>query len=166
MKKNLIVVSLATSIGCILSIYALFVEHQANLNSQYEAVCDIDEGISCSKVFTSEQGRIFSYLGLIPKDSIFDLPNALYGLLFYILYALIFIISLKNSRIQLLLLAMGTISMVLSAYLSYILSEVLQDICVICFSTYLCNFFLFITSLSVEHSNDSTKDNKRGVSIK
>lgn len=42
------------AIGVILSIYALYVEINAESNNNYEAMCDINEHISCSKVFTSK----------------------------------------------------------------------------------------------------------------
>lgn len=41
-------------IGTILSMYALYVEINAEANDNFEALCDINEYISCSKVFTSK----------------------------------------------------------------------------------------------------------------
>ncbi len=41
-------------IGLILAGYALFVEHKKAQDDSYTAMCDIDEHMSCSKVFTSK----------------------------------------------------------------------------------------------------------------
>ena len=40
--------------GVVLSMYALYVEMTKLQNSDYRAMCDINEAISCSKVFTSK----------------------------------------------------------------------------------------------------------------
>lgn len=142
--STIVVLSLLT--GLALSLYALYVEHEANLDSLYVATCDISEKVSCSKVFLSKYGKIFSHLGLIPADSVLDQPNSIYGIVFYIFYGMIFALckSTQNTRDFLLLLSVS--AMVLSAYLSYILAVELQDICVVCFTTYVCNIVLFIFS--------------------
>ena len=41
-------------VGLVLSGYALFVEHQKEKDETYTAMCDINEHVSCSKVFTSK----------------------------------------------------------------------------------------------------------------
>lgn len=41
-------------IGLTLAGYALFVEHKKAQDDSYTAMCDIDEHMSCSKVFTSK----------------------------------------------------------------------------------------------------------------
>lgn len=41
-------------VGLILAGYALFVEHKKAQDDSYTAMCDIDEHMSCSKVFTSK----------------------------------------------------------------------------------------------------------------
>ena len=85
------------TLGLCLSCYALYVEFQKELDHDYTALCDISETVSCSKVFTSEQGKIWSYLGIIPKDSLLDQPNAAYGVVFYLMVILVDMQSSKSN---------------------------------------------------------------------
>ena len=41
-------------LGIIVSVYALYVEMTKLQNKDFKAMCDINEKISCSKVFTSK----------------------------------------------------------------------------------------------------------------
>lgn len=41
-------------LGVALSVYALYVEFLKEADENYEAMCDINSYISCSKVFTSK----------------------------------------------------------------------------------------------------------------
>lgn len=47
-------IAIACMIGTGLSVYSYYVETMLAEDSSYEAMCDISEQISCSKVFTSE----------------------------------------------------------------------------------------------------------------
>ena len=143
--------------GMILSMYALYVEHKAATEDGFEAFCDISDEVSCSKVFLSEYGRIFSHLGLIPKDSVLDQPNAFFGVVFYLLFSIISVGFSKSEIGKLLLLAMSSMSMLLSAYLAYILTDILQDKCIVCFSTYICNISLFIGSIILSKRKTQSK---------
>ena len=134
-----------SSLGILLSTYACYVKNNSQNDSQFEATCDISESVSCSKVFNSEYGNIFSSIGILEKGSLLDLPNAVYGCLFYILIILLSIAMPDDQYTSFLLLILTSASMVLSAYLAYILSEVLQVICLVCFSTYACNLALFLS---------------------
>ncbi len=40
--------------GVALSYYAIHIEHMKSENNDYQATCDLDEKISCSKVVTSK----------------------------------------------------------------------------------------------------------------
>jgi len=71
--------------GLLLSIYAFYVEQQKEEDPMYVAACDISAKISCSRIFASEYGHFFSKIGIIPKDSVLDVPNALYACIFYTL---------------------------------------------------------------------------------
>ena len=147
--------------GLMVSLYAIFVEYNVSQNSSYEALCDISPEMSCSRVLTSDYSHVFSKLGLIPKNGIFDHSNALYGALFYTI--LIFMASqsqqLRRFRSEILLL-LSTLSMILSAYLSYVLCEILRDICVVCFATYSINLGIFISCLVDVWGLDSTNKYK------
>lgn len=134
-------------IGLVLSIYAIILEKLKFADHNFEASCDISETISCSNVMLSRYSRIFSMIGLIPENSILDISNAHYGVLFYCFYFLILcmdyfsIINLRD-----ILLFMSTLSMILSLYLCYILYFIMNNICLICYSTYICNISLFIVA--------------------
>ena len=85
-----------SSVSCILlagifiSAYAMYIERQADITENYEAMCDISEQVSCTKVLSSEYSKIWSALGLIPKDSFLDRSNAFFGLIFYIIGGIIY----------------------------------------------------------------------------
>ncbi len=146
-----ILMHIALLAGVFLSFYALYVEYKATLDSSYVAVCDISAKISCSKVFLSEHGKIFSFLGLIPKHSVLDQPNSLYGIAFYAFYGILYKFFSQSQVIRDFLLFLSVLALVLSAYLSYILTAVLHDICVVCYSTYLVNIILFALSVRASY---------------
>lgn len=47
-------IAIAGMIGAGLSLYSYYVEMKLDEDGSYEAMCDISEQISCSKVFKSE----------------------------------------------------------------------------------------------------------------
>lgn len=153
--------------GVLISIYALIVEFNAEANDDFEALCDVNSRMSCSKVFLSEYGKIFSYFGVFEKDSFLDQPNAVYGVLFYLVFPIIIYFSERLPDLKTILLFLSTFSMILSSFLSYILFGVLEDICLVCFTTYIINFVLFLISISNLKTSESqrvqriNKKNKR-----
>ncbi|CAM9149109.1 unnamed protein product, partial [Choristocarpus tenellus] len=80
--KNLEVLAL---VGLCLSLYAVYVEHQNEVDASYEATCDINQFISCSKVFTSEWGHVLSAVGILPKGHLLDFPNAALGTVYFLI---------------------------------------------------------------------------------
>ncbi|XP_015178099.1 PREDICTED: vitamin K epoxide reductase complex subunit 1-like protein 1 [Polistes dominula] len=128
-------------LGTILSYYAFIVETTKERDQSYEALCDINEYMSCSRVVTSGYGK---GLGLIPNNSLFYFPNSLYGLGFYLLIAGLSMINEHSSVITIVFL--GILSNICSVYLAYIL-YLLRSICVICISTYIINAFILILGL-------------------
>lgn len=109
--SGILQVKYVAGIGIILSIYAYYVETQSELDSNYEAMCDINEHISCTKVFSSKwdlhkilfkqkkkncyannsrYGKGFGIIGLIfGENSILNQPNGLTGIFFYLLLAIL-----------------------------------------------------------------------------
>ena len=53
------------SVGLFLSLYSLQVEIKAEHDKNYRAFCDINEHISCTKVFMSPYGRGFGIIGQV-----------------------------------------------------------------------------------------------------
>ena len=161
--KYYILLSVTAFVGCLLSIYALFVETVARREDSFQALCDVSNEISCSKVFLSEYGKILSKLGIVPHDSMLDVPNAGLGLLFYAIVILFANVSLPSGsegggNLQLLLLLLASVlSMTTSAYLAAALYiEMGALICLVCLSTYACNIAIFIlTVINVNAANNN-----------
>lgn len=80
MTSYSILIFVVTTVALLLSAYTLYVEAKAENDKNYRAVCDINEKISCSKVFTSEYGTGFG-LKFLPEA--LKLPNGIYGIAFY-----------------------------------------------------------------------------------
>uniref|UniRef100_A0A7S1Q904 vitamin-K-epoxide reductase (warfarin-sensitive) n=1 Tax=Neobodo designis TaxID=312471 RepID=A0A7S1Q904_NEODS len=123
--------------GFLLAAYAFYVEqrfHEAQrLGTQYKALCDIGV-FSCTKVFSSEFGYMTQFFGL-PKIS-----NAAVGMAFYAVE-----IAIEPYTAPLLL--MSAASAVGSVGLFTILTVVMHDFCIVCFSIYVVNFITFFTAL-------------------
>ncbi|XP_047469780.1 vitamin K epoxide reductase complex subunit 1-like [Penaeus chinensis] len=128
-------------LGVALSLYALYVEFLKEADENYEAMCDINSYISCSKVFTSKYGRGFGIVGeYLGKDHIMNQPNSIPGIMFYILIlALGEIRSPTAAKIQ---RGLVFTSNFMSLYLAYLLYFILHDFCIVCVSTYIVNFLL------------------------
>ncbi|XP_055711020.1 vitamin K epoxide reductase complex subunit 1 [Phlebotomus papatasi] len=129
---------MSSLIGLLLSVYTTHVEIQLELDNDYEALCDLNEGISCTKVFSSKYGKGFGVIHrVLGEDSIFNQPNGLFGILFYAIIALLcFVNDSKVARMQIYLCI---VSNLLSLYLAYLLYFVLEDFCIVCVSTYVVN---------------------------
>ncbi|KAL0994792.1 hypothetical protein UPYG_G00127220 [Umbra pygmaea] len=130
-------------LGILLSVYAFHVETEKSRDSNYRAMCDVSNTISCSKVFTSRWGRGFGLLGSIfGDDSAMNQPNSVYGILFYVFQLLLGITV--SAMAALILMTTSILSVMGSLYLGYILYFVLKDFCIICLTTYALNFILFV----------------------
>ncbi|XP_061444351.1 vitamin K epoxide reductase complex subunit 1 [Rhineura floridana] len=127
--------------GLVLSVYAFHVETSKERDAAYQAMCDISAAVSCSRVFTSRWGRGFGLVaGFLGPHSVFNQPNSIFGIAFYILQILL---GLSNSGLAAIsLLGSSVVSIAGSLYLAYILFFVLYDFCVVCVSTYILNFAL------------------------
>ncbi|KAJ6652130.1 hypothetical protein lerEdw1_013170 [Lerista edwardsae] len=130
------------TVGLLLSVYAFHVETSKERDTAYQAMCDISSAISCSRVFTSRWGRGFGLVaGLLGHHSVFNQPNSVFGIAFYILQILL---GFSNSGLAAItLLGSSIVSIAGSLFLAYILFSVLHDFCVVCVSTYVVNFALF-----------------------
>ncbi|RZF36366.1 hypothetical protein LSTR_LSTR010407 [Laodelphax striatellus] len=78
------------TIGFLLSYYAYNVEVSFEEDSNYVAMCDISEHMSCTKAFSSEYGKGFGLTRLIVgEDSPLNQPNGVLGLIFYSIFGLL-----------------------------------------------------------------------------
>ncbi|XP_065258975.1 vitamin K epoxide reductase complex subunit 1 [Emys orbicularis] len=131
------------ALGLALSVYALHVESSRERDPGYRAMCDLSPSVSCSKVFTSRWGRGFGLVeDLLGKHSIFNQPNSLFGIVFYILQTLLGFSPSTLAAVT--LVGTSVVSIAGSLYLAYILFFVLHDFCLVCVTTYLLNGALLL----------------------
>ncbi|XP_050812978.1 vitamin K epoxide reductase complex subunit 1-like protein 1 [Gopherus flavomarginatus] len=131
------------ALGLALSVYALHVESSRERDPDYLALCDLSPSVSCSKVFTSRWGRGFGLVeDLLGKHSVFNQPNSLFGIVFYILQTLLGFSPSTLAAVT--LLGTSMVSIAGSLYLAYILFFVLHDFCLVCVTTYLLNGALLL----------------------
>src|SRR4029077_16459650 len=107
--------------------YAYYLDYKLQANQNYNAACDINDQMSCTKVAKS------------PYSKTFGIPNALLGLAYY---ALIIGLVLTNQPQYLGYLVVG--GLLATAYYAYLLFFVIKTICLVCTSTYIVNVLLFL----------------------
>ncbi|XP_053609098.1 vitamin K epoxide reductase complex subunit 1 isoform X1 [Plodia interpunctella] len=120
--------------GVLVSTYALYVEMAVEARPGYKALCDIAERASCSRVLTSEYSKGF---GFMPKESSLEVPNCIFGILFYCI--MIFLATFDHKFAVRLQFFLALTSVTSSVYLAYLLVFVLHDFCIVCVSTYFIN---------------------------
>jgi vitamin-K-epoxide reductase (warfarin-sensitive) len=138
-------VTILCLVGISLSLYAYYVETRKISDPTYQAACDIGERMSCSRVLTSRWGRGF---GLFHVDSFFNIPDSLFGLIYYCL-SLILNRSYTSKIIARLRVILSLMTNLGSIYLGYILYFILQDICFVCCGMYVVNFILLICNFKL-----------------
>ena len=144
-KSELIYYQLTQAVLCIagflISAFAVFVERSKSNDASYVALCDINSWVSCSAVLTSQYSKGFGLIGpLLSEESVFNLPNSIYGLIFFnVQLALGLIHNLFASRV---LFFMSLFTMPVIVYLAGILVFILRDFCLVCVSTYFVNLLL------------------------
>ena len=119
------ITSIAT-LGILLSLYAVYVEHQAKKNAKYKAVCDISKKASCTAAFTSSYGRIAGF------------SNARGGVFFYLT-----IIAVSFLQLSLVLTVISSIALAGSLYLAYLQYIKMKNFCVVCTAIYVINALIF-----------------------
>ncbi|MCB9359596.1 vitamin K epoxide reductase family protein [Candidatus Woesearchaeota archaeon] len=112
------------SIGIIFSVYILYVQYRLKKNKKYKAVCDLSNRFSCTGVISTN----YSY--------IFGLPNALWGLMYYIT-----IIILND---PLLVFSITLPAVLLSAYLLMVTMLRIKRYCLVCNASHLLNLIILI----------------------
>ena len=153
-------------IGILISFYAVHVETENSKDENYNVLCDLGEGVSCSNVLTSDYAHLFSKLGVVPKGTMFDQSNATLGVLFYLLvylanYFKTINYNQSNTNIQYFILGMTTFGLGMSMYLAYVLFFLLDDICMVCIATYVVNTMLFVEAYKEYYSIASTRIKNR-----
>jgi vitamin-K-epoxide reductase (warfarin-sensitive) len=150
-------VTILCFVGISLSLYAFYVETRKTSDQTYRAACDISERMSCSRVLTSRWGRGF---GLLPSDSPLNLPDSLFGFIYYCL-SLILNRSHTSTTIARLRVIFSVMTNLGSVYLGYILYFVLHDVCIVCCGMYIVNFILFICNLKLLITTTTSKPKQK-----
>ncbi|KAB0793543.1 hypothetical protein PPYR_13163 [Photinus pyralis] len=129
--------------GLGLSFYSYMVELSVEQDENYVASCDFSEHMSCTKAFKSEYGKGFGILGrVVGEDSVFNVPNSLYGILFYSFMATV---AFSDSTLTTTIALGATIlSNCSSVYFASILIFVLKDLCLVCVTIYVINLINLI----------------------
>merc|ERR1712048_4723 len=152
-------------VGLVLSIYTTYVEYKVHENPDYKAACDIDAiQASCTKAFSSDYGRgVFGMASDISDSTvtfenvaektivdqikflIANTPNSILGIFYYV-----FVYWLGRHwdcpKAAGAGLFFSVISLFPTFWLAYVLMFILNDVCVVCITTYCCNFGLIFTN--------------------
>lgn len=113
-------------IGFCISLYTYVVEQIIKTKPEYRPACDINDYISCTKPMKT------------PYANIFYVSNAIVGILYYVLVA---ILSVYNAINLLLIVAIG--ACLVSIYLAYLLYFKIKALCILCTALYIINFLIF-----------------------
>lgn len=116
-------------LGLLVSVYALYVKLQLRKDKNYKPLCDINSKVSCSAVLKSSYATLFY------------LPNALVGVVFYLV-----IILLVLLKFEVFLIVLTSIAAAVSLLLFYLMAR-LEKTCVVCIASYLVNIGLFLAVL-------------------
>jgi len=115
------------TIGFTLSFYFFLIEQKIKAHATYKPFCDISDKVSCSKALFSEYKKLIG------------VSNSLVGIAFYLL---MFILALFDQTYLLYHLSLA--SLIVSAFLAYILYFKIKAICLICNALYIVNIFIFL----------------------
>ncbi|GAB6030067.1 hypothetical protein CHUAL_005748 [Chamberlinius hualienensis] len=152
---------LTIGVAIFISIYSFYVEWRLEMSPDHKPLCDISDGISCTKAFKSEYGKAFGLTYLLNRPFT-NQTNSLYGILFYTSLLLLdrlhpqawdsyckymiiedyaILMAIIVALLQLFMLAMSNFT---SIYLAYILAFEVKSFCVVCVSTYFINISLLL----------------------
>lgn len=141
--------------------YALYVEHMTSHSSEdfssngttdempfptseFKALCDIESiGASCSAVFQLPEGRLLSYLNIVPHGSVLDVPNAALGVVYYFIIFILESFVAKILFIQRLTVAFNSAALMSSVILAIKLIQ-LREFCIVCLTAHVLNTLLIV----------------------
>ncbi|KAL5241530.1 hypothetical protein ACI65C_008940 [Semiaphis heraclei] len=125
-------------IGFCVSAYALYVEISLENDPDFKPLCDLREYVKCSSAFISPYAKGFGIIRYIfGEDSTFNVPNGLTGMLFY---TLSFALSCSDrDNVVNIHYYLAIASNVSTIYLASVLVFVVQELCLVCLTTYFIN---------------------------
>ena len=133
-----------------------------------------------SAVFSMPEGKLLSFIGLIPPGTILDVPNAMLGTIYYTLTIIRenFLynkfpstlddvdIGRKRLHIDQTILFIASGAMSASVFLAFRLTQ-LKELCVLCWSTHAINLSLFVIFISrVKAMGRICRGERYGLSVK
>jgi len=140
LAKVMDIISLLGLLGVGISAYAIYVEKNARKTKKRTALCDVNDGMSCSLVLTSDYAKLGEvYLGL-SKDNPFNVPNTYYGFLFYVAVTIypLWPFTLIPFR-EALLFGASILSIGICVLLAWILYFKLRNFCTVCVASWIVN---------------------------
>jgi vitamin-K-epoxide reductase (warfarin-sensitive) len=117
-------------VGFGISLYTYLLEEKIKRVPDYKPVCDISDRISCTKPMKS------------PYATLFYFSNAIVGMVFYALVALLALLEMH--KLLIILIIAGC---VVSCVLAYLLYFKIKSLCLLCTSLYIINGILLFLSL-------------------
>lgn len=100
--------------------------------------------------FALPQSKLLSYFGIVSKGSVLDVPNTVFGLIYYGLLLLFSDVLPASVALAAAIAAMGT-----SIFLAYTLTA-LRELCILCWSTHVLNAAL-LYKISISHNIQRNK---------
>jgi vitamin-K-epoxide reductase (warfarin-sensitive) len=117
-------------LGLLISLYIYHIERNLKKNPAYKPACNLSDKISCTKPIESKYGSFLS------------ISNALWGIMFYSLVALL---ALFSAKILVLIMTLGSVAV--SVFLAYTLYAKLRVVCLMCTALYIVNGLLLYASI-------------------
>ena len=153
-------VQLLALLGIGIAGYALNVEAHMD-DDDYEAMCDIKPGFSCTAVFSSEYAHPLSLWGLVAKGSDLDIGLASAGILLYSAYFLAASLWDFVPMRKQLFLTVASCGGCFSLYLLYVLKFILGDFCIVCTGFHCVNFSMLAVALFEFFAVDDVKSSPK-----
>ena len=95
-------------------------------------------------------GRVMRYSGIAPEGSVLDVPNPVLGFLYYIAHIIYpWPQGISFPMLDPLACTASTLVGLFSMWLGYQLLFVLQDVCIVCLSSYVVNAILLFNMFAI-----------------
>ena len=122
--------------------------------------------LNCSQVFSLPEGRLLSYFGIVPNESLLDVPNAFLGLCYYTVILLAEQFLTETHLVKIMTVVVNSAAMTSSVFLATKLIQ-LGELCLLCWTTHLLNFLLifYYSRLLLKSTSGDKKSKKDWVRI-
>ena len=118
--------------------------------------------LNCSQVFSLPEGRLLSYFGIVPNESLLDVPNAFLGLCYYTVILLAEQFLTETHLVKIMTVVVNSAAMTSSVCLATKLIHLGELSLLCCWTTHLLNFLLiFYYSRLLLKSTSGDKKSKQ-----